>query len=86
MKRGERIAVLSVISVVAVLAATGLVLTPTGQVPQNVPIYPTSTASSACQMDMVILQDTNVGTTYCCLEDMIGANTCKLPFTIIKAK
>ncbi len=85
MERGERLLVLSVVTVVGVMALTSMFVTPTGNVPQGGSFYMTQTGSS-CEAGLLILKDDPTSRTYCCQEHMIGQNTCKFPFTIVKAR
>lgn len=86
MQRGEAIAVVSIVALAGILATAGLLLTPTGKVAQGEPFYPAASQSPLnCKTGAIVLKTTQVSTTYCCADAMIGQNTCLEPFTLIKA-
>ena len=86
MQRGEAVAVVSIITITGVFATAGLLLTPTGNIAQGETFYPIAQPSPiACASGTIVLETTPVSTTYCCIEAMIGENTCRAPFTLISA-
>lgn len=87
MQRGELLTVLSLIGLISIIAATGVSLQLTGNVAQNARFYPVpQDAPMVCLTEQIMLKDTPTATVYCCKENMIGQNTCRFPYTIIKAR
>jgi len=86
MQRGEAVAVLSIVSIVGILASATLLLhSPTAQITQGQTMYETVPQSlfpiicAQSYTDLIIIHAPGNIDTYCCPEDMIGENTCKKP-------
>jgi len=92
MERGEQIATLTVLAVIGITSVLALITmfgAPTGKITQTQKIYPEvylPEISYQCanpNQNMIFLgYQANYGV-YCCVEDMIGQNTCGLPRKII---
>jgi len=93
MERGEQsiaVIVLAIVGIVSAMAAVALFLPhPTGLVMQDESVYVTEDAGNLAigcrnlQQKVIFLGwEANYGV-YCCLEDMIGQNTCRAPYQIL---